>query len=439
MIRFLLYLGISVIKVHWNNFLSGEKLRKNTERRIIRMVRKAYNNVPYYKRLYDDYGININEIRTLDDLKKLPFITKDEIRDHFPSEIVSSKFNVEDCHYSATTGSTGRSLPFVFNQSAYAFYIATGLRMYTMIGYRPWHKLVYIKYTKINYPRFGPFFRTEHIPSTIPAAEQIDMLRSMKPDLLLGYASIIFEIAQKVTPDDLKLIRPRFIGINSELSTKHQRDFISSVFGCPVYDEYSTEETWMIASQCRHGNYHLYIDNVWVEFLDRNGNSVEPGEEGEMVLTTSRSDAMPFIRYRIGDIGRYSDKKCPCGLGYPLLEAFDGRADDSFILPSGTYISSLKILNTFTKFIKKYLHLMEEFKIIQKDRGYIVIELVKGKEYSDSRFKELTDSLHEIFGEPVTISVEAVDHISMNNGIKRKAIESRISVKDKEPAPTSAV
>jgi len=439
MIRFLLYLGISVIKVHWNNFLSGEKLRKNTERRIIRMVRKAYNNVPYYKRLYDDYGININEIRTLDDLKKLPFITKDEIRDHFPSEIVSSKFNVEDCHYSATTGSTGRSLPFVFNQSAYAFYIATGLRMYTIIGYRPWHKLVYIKYTKINYPRFGPFFRTEHIPSTIPAAEQIDMLRSMKPDLLLGYASIIFEIAQKVTPDDLKLIRPRFIGINSELSTKHQRDFISSVFGCPVYDEYSTEETWMIASQCRHGNYHLYIDNVWVEFLDRNGNSVEPGEEGEMVLTTSRSDAMPFIRYRIGDIGRYSDKKCPCGLGYPLLEAFDGRADDSFILPSGTYISSLKILNTFTKFIKKYLHLMEEFKIIQKDRGYIVIELVKGKEYSDSRFKELTDSLHEIFGEPVTISVEAVDHISMNNGIKRKAIESRISVKDKEPAPTSAV
>jgi phenylacetate-CoA ligase len=439
MIRFLLYLGISVIKVHWNNFLSGEKLRKNTERRIIRMVQKAYNNVPYYKRLYDDYGININEIRTLDDLKKLPFITKDEIRDHFPFEIVSSKFNVEDCHYSATTGSTGRSLPFVFNQSAYAFYIATGLRMYTMIGYRPWHKLVYIKYTKINYPRFGPFFRTEHIPSTIPAAEQIDMLRSMKPDLLLGYASIIFEIAQKVTPDDLKLIRPRFIGINSELSTKHQRDFISSVFGCPVYDEYSTEETWMIASQCRHGNYHLYIDNVWVEFLDRNGNSVEPGEEGEMVLTTSRSDAMPFIRYRIGDIGRYSDKKCPCGLGYPLLEAFDGRADDSFILPSGTYISSLKILNTFTKFIKKYLHLMEEFKIIQKDRGYIVIELVKGKEYSDSRFKELTDSLHEIFGEPVTISVEAVDHISMNNGIKRKAIESRISVKDKEPAPTSAV
>ncbi len=439
MIRFLLYLSIAVIQVHLNNLMSGAALRKRTEQRIIRMIRKAYKNVPYYKQLYDDWGVKIDEIRTLDDLKKLPFITKDEIREHFPADIVSSKYNVEDCHYSATTGSTGRSLPFVFNNSAYAFYIATGMRMYTMIGYRPWHKMVYIKYTAISYPRIGPFFRTEHIPSTIPAAEQIAKLRSMKPDLLLGYASIIFEIAQKATSDDLKHIRPKFIGINSELSTKDQREFISSVFGCPVYDEYSTEETWMIASQCKHGNYHLFIDNVWVEFLDKSGNSVKPGQEGEIVLTTSRSDAMPFIRYRIGDIGRYSNTTCACGLGYPLLEAFDGRADDSFILPSGKYISSLKILNTFTRYIKKYLHLMEEFKIIQKDRGYVVIELVKGREYSDRHFKELTDSLHEIFGEPVTISVVPVDHISLNNSIKRKAIESRVTVKDKEPALTSAM
>ncbi len=439
MIRFLLYLANSIIKVHCNNHLSGEKLAKHTEQRIIRMVRRAYENVPYYKCLYDEWGVNINEIKTLDDLKKLPFITKDEIREQFPDGIVSNKFNVENCHYSATTGSTGRSLPFVFNMSAYAFYIATGMRMYTMIGYRPWHKMIYIKYTAIRYPRIGPFFRTDHIPSTIPASEQIAMLRKMKPDLLLGYASLVYEIAQKVTPDDLKHIRPKFIGINSELSTKDQRDFIASVFGCPVYDEYSTEETWMIASQCTHGNYHLFIDNVWVEFIDKNGNSVKPGEEGEIVLTTSRSDAMPFIRYRIGDIGRYSDKKCSCGLGYPLLEAFEGRADDSFILPSGKYISSLKILNTFTRYIKKYLHLMEEFKIIQKERDHIVIELIKGKEYNERHFQELIRSLHGIFGEPVTISVEEVSSISMGNGIKRKAIESRVSVKDKEPVLKSAV
>lgn len=412
---------------------------KKTERRLIKGIKRAYNDVPYYKKIYDDWGVDIDDINTLDDLRKLPYITKDEIREQFPSGIVSKKYKVAKCHYSATTGSTGRSLPFVFSESTFAFYIATGVRMYTMIGYRPWHKMAYIKYTKLNYPRLGPFFRTEHIPSTITAEEQIAMLRRVKPDLLLGYASLVFEIAQKLTPEDRELIKPKFIGINSELSTKTQREFISKVFGCPVYDEYSTEETWMVASQCREGNYHLYIDNVWVEFLDKDGFPVKPGEDGEMFLTTIRSDAMPFIRYRIGDIGRYSEKKCPCGLGYPILESFEGRADDSFILPSGKYVSSLKILNTFTKYIKKYLHLMEEFKIIQKERGFIVIQLIKGKEYNDRQFQELIDSLHAIFAEPVNVKVEFVDYININTGIKRKAIESWVNNKEKEPILTSAV
>jgi phenylacetate-CoA ligase len=436
MIRFLYYLAKAVIIVHWNKLLSPETLLRKTEKRLLREIRRAYRDVPYYKKLWDEWGVDVDEIRTLEDIRQLPCITKDEVREQFPDNIVSRKYDVDRCHYSATTGSTGRSLPFVFSLPTFAYYIATGVRMYTMIGYRPWHKVVYIKYTKINYPRLGPFFRTEHIPSTIPVEEQIASLRAMKPDLLIGYASIVLEIAQKVTPDDLALIRPKFIGINSELSTLDQRDFIAKTFNCPVYDEYSTEETWMVASQCREGSYHLFIDNVWVEFLDTNGYPVKPGEEGEMVITTTRSPAMPFIRYRIGDLGRYSAKGCPCGMGFPLLDSFEGRADDSFILPSGRYVSSLKILNTFTRFIKKYLHLMEEFRITQKDRGYIQIELVRGKEYSDAWLKELTDSLHALMGEPVSINVEFTDAIR-HTGIKRKAIESWVNGRQDSARPSA--
>jgi phenylacetate-CoA ligase len=246
----------------------------------------------------------------------------------------------------------------------------------------------------------------------------------MKPDLLVGYSSIIFEIAQKVTPEDRDFIKPKFIGLNSELSTRDQRDFISSVFNCPVYDEYSTEETWMIASQCREGNYHIFIDNVWVEFLDKDGAEAKPGEEGEIVLTTLRSPAMPFIRYKIGDLGTYSSKPCSCGLRFPVLSSFEGRADDYFVLPSGKTVSSLKLLNTFTKFIKKYLHLMEEFKVIQKEPDYIVIQLSKGRQYRESQFQEVIHGLKEILLEPVSIEVEFVEAIDNSNGIKRKAIES---------------
>ena len=79
--------------------------------------------------------------------------------------------------------------------------------------------------------------------------EQIKMLTEEKPRLLVGYASIILEIARKITPEDLKSLNIKLISVNSEMSTQDQRDFISGVFGCPVYDEYSTEETWMISSQ----------------------------------------------------------------------------------------------------------------------------------------------------------------------------------------------
>lgn len=436
MIRFLFHLAVAVVTVHWNRHLPLWRQLRKAEKRLVREIRGAYENVPFYKKLFDAWGVDTNDIKTFDDLGQIPCITKDDIREQFPGGIVSRKYTVDTCHYSATTGSTGRSLPFVFSKATFAFYIATGVRMYTMIGYRPWHKVVYIKYTAIDYPRLGPFFRTEHILSTIPVEQQIASLRAMKPDLLIGYASIVYEIARTVTPDDLKQIRPKFIGINSELSTADQRALISSVFNCPVYDEYSTEETWMVAAQCREGGYHLFIDNVWVEFLDRNGRPVGPGEEGEMVITTLRSPAMPFIRYRIGDIGSPGGTACSCGMGFPLLGSFEGRADDSFVLPSGRYVSSLKILNTFTRFIKKYLHLVEEFRIVQKDRGYIVIEFVKGKEFSESQLRELTDSLHALMGEPVNISVEFTDAIR-HAGIKRKAIESWVTG-NKEQSRTTA-
>lgn len=426
MLLYIFYGLYASIAAHINQWLPTKVLKKRAEKKVIRTVHRAYREVPFYKKKYDEAGVNINDIRTLDDLKKLPFITKDDVRENFPDGIVARGTDINHCHYSATTGSTGRSLPFVFSHKTHIYYIITNFRVYTMIGYRPWHKSVYVKYTDSKVKRIGPFFRTGHVLSILPVNEQIEAIKKEKPDILIGYASLILEIARTVTPEDLKIIRPKRISVNSELSTKDQRDYISSVFKCPVYDEYSTEETWMISSQCKEHNYHLYIDNVWVEFLDEEGNDVKAGELGEMVLTTMNSPVMPFIRYRINDLGRYSDKKCSCSRGFPLLEAFDGRRDDSFILPSGRFVSSLKILNTFTMFIKKYLYLMEEFKVVQEKKGLVVIYLVKGKEYKKEHFQELIDQLNRIFGEPVKIEVKMVKSIPNPGRVKRKAIESKV-------------
>ncbi len=423
---YMLDLCLSFLEVQLNQYVPEKIQKKLINRRIVKEVRSAYNNVPFYRKKYDRAGVDIKSIKGVSDLKKLPFLTKQDIMDNFPGDIVSDKEDINKCHCSATTGSTGKALSFVFNDKTLSYYINTSLRVYTMIGYKPWYKTVYIKYTKIDIPKFGPFFRFAHVPSTISVEEQIKLIGKENPDLLVGYASIIFEIAASVTAENLKNIRPKMISVNSELSTKHQRDFISSIFKCPVYDEYSTEETWMIAAQCRHHKYHLFVDNVWVEFLDKQGNEIRNGGSGEIVLTTTHSPAMPFIRYKIGDRGKACKDSCTCGNKLPMMLSFDGRADDSFILPSGKYVSSLKLLNTFTKYIKTYLNLIAEFKIVQEKKDLIVIYLVKGTQYMEIFFKQLISDLYNILGESVTIKIKYQAFIAKNGSIKRKAVESLV-------------
>ncbi|MDY6820609.1 MAG: hypothetical protein SVN78_03180 [Deferribacterota bacterium] len=415
------------LQTHIEPRLPLKTLNKLSEKRLIKTIKNAYRNVPFYREYYDKHNVNIDDIKDKGDIKKLPFLYKEHIRKYFPEKLVKKGVNLNNCIISGTTGSTGKSVNFAYSKNTFFFYLCTSLRVYTMIGYKPWYKMAFIKYTPIQTIKFPilPLFRTYHIPSIAKITEQMNLLREIKPDLLAGYASIIYEMACKLTKEDKEKLNIKIISLNSELSTKEERDFISSAFNCPVYDEYSTEETWMVASECKKHNYHIFSDNLFVEFIDNNGEDVPPGQTGEIILTTLRSSVMPFIRYRIGDLGSYSTKKCSCKRNFPILETFEGRSDDAFILPSGYMVSPLKLLNTFTKFIKSDPTLMNEFKFVQESLSSATIYLVPGKDYNENRFNELIDQLNKILDNQININVKLADTIPDNN-VKRKAIESLV-------------
>ena len=422
------YLLKYAIQTHIEPRLSYASQYANMEKRLIKTIVKAYEDVPFYREHFDNLHVDINKIKNVGDIKLLPFLTKEDIRTNYPKKLLARGVDLKNCYTSGTTGSTGKSINFAYSMQTYMFYLCTNLRVYTMIGYKPWYKVAYIKYTPISTLHIPvlPLFRTFHIPSIITLEEQMEMLRAAQPDMLIGYASIIMDIAQHLTKRDRKYIKPRLISVNSELSTAEERKFICDTFNCPVYDEYSTEETWMVASQCKYGSYHLFTDNVHMEFIDKTGADVPKGEIGEMVATTLRSPAMPLIRYKIGDLGVLSDKVCKCGRKSPILESFEGRADDAFILKNGEKITSLKLLNTFTKFIKSDPELMNEFKFIQKKVDYAIILLVPGSGYDNDRFNDLITQLKKILKLPFNIDVQFVKKIDNNGGIKRKAIESLV-------------
>lgn len=419
----------AILETHRQARWSPERQRAWVDARLRVLVREAAEQVPFYRDHFAAHGVDVQTFRGLDDLHRLPFLTKAQVQDNYPQALLAEGVELERCVQSATTGSTGKATCFAFSPETFAFYLATSLRVYTMAGLKPWYRGAYIKYSAIPLPDLGRFSPVLHVPSILPAQEQLRRLTAFRPNVLIGYASIILELARLVTPAELERLPLKFISVNSELSTPAERAFIAERFGCPVFDEYSTEETWMVAAQCRAGSYHLFTDNVWVEVLDEYGQPAAPGAIGEIVLTTLRSPVMPFIRYRIGDFGRRprAETRCACGRGLPQLESFEGRCDDAYILQDGTRLSPLKLLNTFTMFIKSDPGLINEFRFVQTALGQARIDLVPGPRYDADRGAALVEALARVIGEPVTIDLVRVEAIDGPARIKRKAIESHVA------------
>lgn len=412
----------ALIKVYTLPYFPPGWQRHMTEKRVIMSVRDAYDNVPFYRRKYNSAGININRIRHLEDMKLLPVLTKEEVRQNFPGDMVRRGTNMGKCYRESTTGSTGQPLSFIVSPSGYAYYLAESARIYSMTGYRPWHRSCYLRLARMNLPKVSSSRQT-HIASIQPVSELIKQLGKARPDLIDANASLLLKIAMQISKEDLKYIKPRFITVNTEMSTKMERDYIASVFNCPVYDEYATEETWSIATQCRKHRYHISSDSIWVEFVDSNGQDVKPGEIGNILITSTRSKAMPFIRYDVGDRGSPDDEVCSCGYKSPLMQSIDGRADDWLVLPSGKLFEPARVLCVCSKTVLQNPLLFEQYKLVQKQRDLLVFQYVKGKNFDVKYLDTILKDLEALFNEPINLIVEEVQP---EHKPKRHAVQSLV-------------
>ncbi|MDD3763163.1 MAG: hypothetical protein PHP86_07725 [Nevskiales bacterium] len=406
---------------------AGRALQRHiAERRLRRTVREAYRRVPWYRDSFDRHGIDVSAFRA-QDLQRLPLLTKQQVAENFPDRIVAAGTDLRKAMTSSTSGSSGQALHLAYSPRTYAYYLATALRVYTMVGYRPWHRMTYIKFMDVERPRYslGPFFRVDHLNSALPVEGHVEALRARPPDLLIGYASSVMEIARYLQRHPEPRIAPKFISLNSEYSTALDRQFIAEVFGCPVYDEYSSEETWMIASQCRAGHYHVFTDNVVLELLDDTGQPVPEGEIGHVVLTTLNNPLMPLIRYRLGDMARARPGRCVCGSALPMLESFEGRADDALRMPGGRRIPSAVPICAVIRYIHAYRDAIASFKFLQTELHRVELLLVPGAGFRDEIADGLVAELRPQLDAGVELVPRLVDAIDPGR-IKRRVVECRV-------------
>lgn len=188
----------------------------------------------------------------------------------------------------------------------------------------------------------------------------------------------------------------------------NERKFIEETFEVKVTDRYGCEEVSLIASECeRHEGMHLNIEHLFIEFLDENENPVKPGKAGNIVVTDLMNKAMPFIRYRVEDVGVPTNRKCSCGRGLPIMEHVVGRAAEFLIKDDGTKVAGVSLIeNTLTRIAG-----LEQMQIVQNNLDRFLIRIVPGNAFNREVHNQLISYFKKIFGDKINVEIALVKEI----------------------------
>jgi phenylacetate-CoA ligase len=204
------------------------------------------------------------------------------------------------------------------------------------------------------------------------------------------------------------------------MSTQKERDELADFFGCPVLDEYSSEELTRIAAQCIHKKYHVFEDINYMETVTTDGQVTS--EAGLLVGTNLHNTAMPMIRYQQNDLGHIVSVSCDCGWRFRELRDLQGRKNDSFIMPSGKVLTSGFLLDATYDFLLDDRTAVRDFCLIQQDANLVVLEIAPGKGWDDSIDAKIKRQFGAFLEEDVTFEIRCVDECTKTKTGKRNPI-----------------
>ncbi|HEX8948586.1 MAG TPA: hypothetical protein VF790_06470, partial [Dissulfurispiraceae bacterium] len=247
-------------------------------------------------------------------------------------------------------------------------------------------------------------------------------IRRRRPTLLFGHAHSLYLLARFLNAKGLTDLRVKGIISTAMVLHDFERKEIEKTFACKVTNRYGCEEVSLIACECReHNGLHINMDTLLVEFV-KDGFPIAAGAEGAIVVTDLTNSGMPFIRYKVGDVGIPSGNTCECGCTYPLMESLEGRIADYIVTPDGNYISGISLTENFAVLLSG----VKQLQIVQERIDYLVFRIVKGEGFSEGSMKQLKKLAALRFGEKMKYSVEFVDSIQQEQSGKYRFCISKL-------------
>jgi phenylacetate-CoA ligase len=392
----------------------------------------AYKNVLYYRRLFDENGIDPREVRSVRDLTKVPVTSRADLQKLGPEELTARGLDLSTLIEAETSGSSGQPLVIRRTWKEQMLLHAFLVRANRFLGLRASDYVVGIGLMRPSHHqerkalgktvrKFG-VFRNTRIDAALEPQVILAKLKEVKPDVITGYPSVLDHVAGLMNEESRKVVRPRFLMSGAEILTLTRRNRISKGFEAPVFDVYSSVEFHNIAWECRDtGEMHTSDDSVIVEVLN-GGRPANPGEEGEVVGTALHSYAMPLIRYRLGDIVTRGSDRCSCGAPYATIRKVQGRVGDYVQLPAGRMVHVAVLDQAIRANPTNWVY---HYQIVQERLHLIVVKVVAAATPPPEALAAMRDSVKEVLGRDVEAEVRLVDEIQSTRGSKQAIFRSK--------------
>jgi len=405
---------------------SQDRLLAYRDERLRAFVGHCAKTVPYYGKLFDRLGIKPEQIRTAEDLKQLPVLTKEEVQANHPN-LLSKAVPWRRRLIVRTSGTTGSSLNFATTLDAIQQQWAVWWRYRRWHGIEPgtWHGVFGGRsvvpltqksppFWRDNLPGRQIFFSGYHMsPENLPA--YVEEIRRRQLPWLHGFPSLLTLLAIHLLETDTELGYPvRLATMGAETLLPQQADLIERAFGVRPRQHYGQIEGVGNISECRQGRLHVDEDFAAVEFLPN------PDGPGYRILGTNLSNpATPMLRYDTKDVVMLSDAPCPCGLPGRIVQSIDGRCDDYVVLKNGTQVGRIGRIFMHVKNIR-------EAQVYQKQAGEVFIRVARSDGYTAQDEKDLLREARLRLGEDAEIHVEYHDRLQRSAAGKLRLVVSDI-------------
>jgi phenylacetate-CoA ligase len=401
------------------------EIKKYQEKKLQDLIRHCVSTVPFYRDLFRENDLQVDSIKTITDLKKLPVLKKSRIKKEGLERFKSSSVGPKEIIQSASSGSTGEPLFYVRTRKAYSFNLATQLRGWYWMGFRLGDRYVKLSQNPRKDPikRLQDRFSNNQYLAINPLEDKnfeyvLGQIEKFKPEYIRCYPDPLLFLARfkKKHPEFSHV--PKAIATTGNTLFPETRKEIEDSFCCKIFDAYSCEGNSTVFECPSHNGYHSAGEYGITEIIDENGYPVTEGI-GRLISTDLWNYAHPFIRYDTQDYVEVDSSPCSCGRNLLKIKRIIGRDNDVLEMESGRKF----IVHNFTGFFQtdtpEIKRSVDQFQIVKrKDR--VIFKLVVNQNYCENVKLYIKNFWERELRAPVYI--EIVNNIPLTTSGKRKFI-----------------